>query len=58
MECNFSDPLKLPKNFAMLKVLERHQQAQVVSLVTFAALQSILTEFCIPTENFDSRILA
>ena len=33
MECNFSDPNKLPKNFAMLKVLERHQQAQVVSLV-------------------------
>ena len=29
VECNFSDLSKLPKNFAMLKVLQKHVQAKI-----------------------------
>ena len=35
VECRFNDATKLPKNFAMLKVLRRHKETNIVSYFIF-----------------------
>jgi len=31
VECKYNEPGKLPKNFAMFKVLQKHARAKIVS---------------------------
>lgn len=32
IECKIEDPQKLPKNFAMLNVLNKHLESQIVTI--------------------------